>query len=1506
MGVIYQDEDGNQVPEDQLYQYEEVPSNDKPTEGFWERTGDKTIANFVEKYGNVFGGGEALASDFLTNPDVNIFSGETWGIMPKTSPRDVIRSLGLPEGLGFDAQRGMDRKQRNDEFANAVRNSGQFENNTTGKLGDLASTGIANTASMGAAFINPYAFAAEQGLGTLGREYADLKDQGYDFETAASTAGERGAFDAANNYIFAPLDRMAGSGLLTDAYRMGGKNINPLSLLKGSGYLKGIPKTAANISLIGAGTDLNRMITDETMLGDKELSDVDILSKIREAGGKLPQSFLDNLSTAAVMGGVSKVVNGKPKAQEMADPLADGPPLGQEQDINPPLGLPYFPPEYSDITAEGQRALPMLPEEYNAQRIITPDAPRFGFTNLPEGQVPKQLGYQPEPFSDPARADLMDVPPSDFARQIDQLTRGKAIAPDQASQIDQLLSQKGQLPSDVLDPYGNPLPQTDRGLLSQIDNILNPDKPLTSSELRTSMDLLNQDPSKADEATKIIIPQVYEKVRSKFSADAFLPESTMKIDARDPAVPYEVVNEMPTLKEEYAKPELVKTKIEEPTTGEKSFPDSIDSKLKKAQEVELKNPPEKLSSVGPEEQAKGPLNPNPEAGSINLKPIADFGTKVKDNFLDIVNGRRNIEKKIEDINKKYGKTGKTKITVPNETERALSGELFGRQVPGASALLSTWKEGVTIPKQLAREGTKAGDPGYEKAIDRWQDWKDWRSLKAQEYRVKTAPLFDLTDPTKVNEYIQKRTMKSAELYKQGKRLVVTDEAMRAQGLSDNEIKAIKSADTALSELFDASRDTDIEETIRDWEEKNPGRENRDALNKRISKIKQFYTEKKMLNYFPIHRFGKNALWAEKKDAQGNTVDSFYNLYETKKEQLAGYENLIKRGFNPEEVRVHDIVKPTEMAHIDMPTELRLELDSVLGRGEVPSGFKSHMIQRKFVPGYEIDSQRNMAEYLNSAIEYQGKRKFQRYVQREIDGIKGPRLKEEAQDWYKDVEDPEGTKGQAIRTFLGHYHMGFGDTASPLLNATQSMTSTYPELYRYTDKPMKELAKAWKDSDEFFRNPEAFAKKNPELYQALLDADAKGVTGDSATREMAGLARRGSAKSNWETAKELSMILNSTVEKGNRVSAFIAGYKNAPKGADPVKFASDFTETTQYNYGREARPKVARGWGAPLYTFKLFQHNYIRNVKNAVNDAFEAKNLARIEKNPEKKAEYIRMKNKANGVLRRYMTGMTLTGGAMATPPYVAIKLALDAFFDIDLEDEIKTRVGKLASDVFHYGALGEFFQAGFTSNLAPSEMAYMDRAPKIEELAYKTILGAPGDLLIKGRRAVEAYNLTKSPDSGLIDPSAAYVAGRELAPKSVRNKMLSTEWANSGEARDIKGNLIMEPTGADVVKKFFGITPKSYIEGQRVKGKLMKASEEVGAGSENLIRKVAMAMLYKDTEKEQAIRDWAEEKGIKINESRVRAMRDSMDDPYEAIVKRTPKRGREQVSGMLDQYRKER
>jgi hypothetical protein len=1431
MGVRYQDEDGNEISPDQLDQYEEIPSyEEKPTEPFWERTLDKTSANFIEKWGNLVGGGEALASDFLTNPDINIFSGETWGVMPKTSPRDIISSLGLPEGLGLNAQRGVDRKKENDEFANAVRNSGQFENNLTGRLGDLASTGIANTASMGAAFINPYAFAAEQGLGTLGREYADLKDRGYDFETAASTAGERGAFDAANNYIFAPLDRVAGSGYLTKGY------YNPLKYLAGSGYLKGIPKTAANISIIGAGTDLNRMITDETMLGDKELSDVDILSKIQEAGGKLPQSFLENLSTAAVMGGVSKVTGGRGRSSKNADPIldpnADGSPLGEEVPIDQsPRAIEYFPPEYSDVTVEGQKALPMLPEEYDAQRIITPDAP------------PELLGL-PEP--------------------------------------------QGKLPAPITETEAN------------ISNILDPEKPLTSSELRTSLDLLNQDPSKADEASKIIIPQVYEKVREKFSIDSFLPENSSRVDARDPAVPYEVVNEMPTLKEEFATPVLKKAKIEEPTTGDKSFPDSIDSKLKKAQEVELQNPPEKLSSLGEEPvtpESKGPLNPNPESGAINLQPIADFATKTKDNFLDIVNGRRNIERKIENINKKYNVTGKTRIDVPNKLDAALAGELFGRDVPGASGLLSAWKTQVTIPKQMAREGTKVGDGGWERGMDQWQDWKDWGSMKTQEYRVKTAPMFDLTDTTKVNEYLQKRTMKSAELYKQGKRLIVSDEAMKAQGLSDNEIKAIKSADTALSELFDSSRDTDIQELITDWSEKNPGGENRDALNKQIAKVKQFYGEKKLMNYYPIHRFGKHALWAEKKNEQGEVVDTFYNLYETTKEQVQGYDNLIKRGFAPTEVRVHDVKAPTEMAHKSMPTELRLELDSILGRGETASGFKAHMIQRKFVPGFQIDSQRNLAEYMTSAIEYQGKRKFQRYVQRELDTIKSPLLKKEAQDWYDYVENPGSFEGQALRTFLGHYHMGFGDTGSPLLNATQSMTSTYPELYRYTNKPMKELASAWKESANFFKNPEAFAKKNPELYQALLHAETIGVTGDAATREMAGLARRGSVKSNWETAKELSMILNSTVESGNRVSAFIAGYRNAPKNVDPAKFAREFTETTQFNYGREARPKIARKGLAPLYTFKLFQHNYIRNIKNAVNDSFEAKNLARIEKNPEKKAEYTAQMKKANGVLRRYMTGMTVTGGAMATPPYVAIKLALDAFFGIDSEDKIKETIGKTGSDIFHYGALGETLGVGLTSNLAMSEMKQIESSQKtkIEEFAYKTIFGAAGDLLVKGRRAHDAYKLTDS----------TYVAARELAPKAVRNKMVATEWANSGEARDIKGNLIMKPIGTDIAKKFFSLTPKNYIEGQKVKTDLRDASAEVSAKSEDITRKLALSILYQDTAREQALRDQAEQDGVKINERRIKAMLYDMDNPLEAIVKNTPKRGREGVESMLRAYQEE-
>jgi hypothetical protein len=1410
MGVIYQDEDGNEIPEDQLYQYEEISSNDKPTEGFWERTGDKTIANFVEKYGNLVGGGEALAADTLTNPDINIFEGETWGIMPKTSPRDIISALGLPEGLGLSSERGMQRKKDNDEFASAIRNSGQFENNTTGKIGELASTGIANTASMASLLAGPYAFAAEQGLGTLGREYADLKDQGYDFETAASTAGERGAFDAANNYIFAPLDRLSGSGALTNAYRLGGKNINPLSLLKGSGYLKGIPKTAANLSLIGAGTDLNKMITDETMLGDKELSEVDILSKIQEAGGKLPQSFLDNLSTAAVLGGVNRIARGKPKAPEV-DPMAGGP-LGEEVPIDPVLGLPEPPPEYSDFKLENPTGLPLLPTEYSADLVMTPDAPAPK-PGLPEPQL-------------------------------------KLPAPEVQA----------------------PISVEDQVKLSQVDNILNPDKPLTSSELRTSMDLLNQDPTTADEASKIIIPQVYEKVRSKFSADAFLPESTLKLDVKDPAVPYEVVNEMPTLKEEFAKPELVKTKIEEPTTGEKSFPDSIDSKLKKAQEIELQNPPEKISSIGPEQQAKSGFDPSNERGSINVKPIVDFATKVKDKMVDLVRAPEDLTKVYDDLRKEGVDLGKGKIGSRelDFLEKKLSGRILNQDRGQVSKLAGSIHKAIILPRQLSIEAEQVGVPNVKKAYNSMHDRMNYESLTANEYMDSTKPLMDLADTTKLAEVIQKIQIQSHEAAKKGNKLVVSDDALKREGLSDAEITAYKAGRASADKMFDSLRDTALEQAVNDWKSENPDGANRDKLNATLSEIKSLYAGKKVANYWPIHRFGDYAVWAEKKGPDGKVTDNFYNLHEKVGDRNETVKNLIRRGFKPEEINTYTVKVPEDAsaAYASMPSDVRLELDSVLGKSGAPKGFKAHMLPRKMVPGAELDPQRTLAEYLTGGISYSAKMKFNKAIVEEVNNIDEsihPELKRKAQEWVKGIDD-NSNEYASIRTWLAHKHLGILTPAAPIMNATQGITSTYPELYHIGVKnPFGTLMKSYGKADSFIRNPNKFIEKNPELGKALEIAQKSGIIDDSQMRDLYGISAKGSVRSNIKTFSDYSMALNSWVEKRNRGAAFISAYENAPKNTDPFSYARDFVTRTQFGYTKGERPAIGRGGvKAVAYQFRTFGHNYMSNLKNVSIEMLDSMNKARIEQNPEKKAEYNAQFKRARGTIARYSIGTAALGGAKAVPFYVLAKTAFQLFSGVDPEKEGRKIAGDGLTDLFLYGGLGTMPGGfGMSSSLMTPEMSLIDNPSNLSnfgDAAVKYMTGAAGGQVTDILRAGKAYNLTGSIPRAL----------EEVAPRSIKGLMVAGRWASDGDAKNLKGQTVMEdPTSLEIAQRAMGLMPARYSKALRKESDYFNQKSEDSEKAAGWTRKIALAQEAGDYRRVRELSREAKENGVTVKRSAI-------------------------------------
>lgn len=852
--------------------------------------------------------------------------------------------------------------------------------------------------------------------------------------------------------------------------------------------------------------------------------------------------------------------------------------------------------------------------------------------------------------------------------------------------------------------------------------------------------------------------------------------------------------------------------------------------------------------------------------------------RVREKWLEFTTAPERIDDIVNEVTKS-GATIRGQDIDP--AELFLRGRLFGRDVPGASAITKLVRNEFTRPKKLAKM-----DPG---AMAVWENRKEqygWEAENTFKLYEKAAPFFDLLDPTKVSQALASAREKSFDLVGTGQKLVVTPEKLRQAGLSEQEIKAYEAVRSSLDSAWDFAEG----ELLEHW--RNRLASEPDKLAEKELEIKKFFGEKRSMNYVPIKRFGD--LFVHAKDAK--TGQDWYSLHEKLSDQRDTAKNIAARGFT--DIQVGKVRKPTDAAYENMPNELAFDLNSLLKdpdwSPDMPvDGFKGHLLRAKLTAGYENDLPRNLASYITSLTQWAAKLRFQPQQKELLQKVdpKSP-VYQEMSDWLN-YTNKAGKEGAKLRSLLGHFYLGLMNPASAALNSTQIYTVTYPELRRYTKYPMKALDTAKKTYKEYNKNPEAFAQKNPELHAAITQGLERGMLTDEMARELFAVKSGSAKRIGLTTASDLSMILNRIVERRNRVISFIAGYQNAPKGKDPVKFASDFVDDTQFIYSRLNKPKIARGVKAPFYTFKTYGHNYWGNLNDAAWEMFDVMGKARGATDAQMKAEYKQQAKALKGTLLRYGISTAALGGGAAMP-FVSLVLAAAAANGIDLKKKLRDAVGNESmSDVLIYGPLSQILGVTLTGAVDPNQMISIDKGPAAT--AEKLGFGVVSDLWHKPARAIESYNLSGDP----------LKAAEEVAPRTIRNLLQAYRWAKEGKVTDIQGRTVMkDPTPYEIFLKALSFQPTRYTKAIEKSGAASIVTENSKEGTEKMLQKLSIAIENGDQERIQELVKQAKEVGYKINPSAVRERIKQNKDPDYRQFKAVPKRARNDLLEAMKTYRR--
>lgn len=289
------------------------------------------------------------------------------------------------------------------------------------------------------------------------------------------------------------------------------------------------------------------------------------------------------------------------------------------------------------------------------------------------------------------------------------------------------------------------------------------------------------------------------------------------------------------------------------------------------------------------------------------------------------------------------------------------------------------------------------------------------------------------------------------------------------------------------------------------------------------------------------------------------------------------------------------------------------------------GFRRHFFHSDNTPGYSVDFERNISQYISGMGGYLSRRRHAPDFDKAIDKIKTARLRTYADNYRNYINDPE--EEYAMIRQVGFLSYIAGNLSTALVNSSQVPMLTMPHLTMFSShaKAAAEVSRAYKDAIKMFRLNRKTGLQifDPTTAPAdvsteVMEAWAEGAFVPLETYEVMATARaRGVGqrqfRKKFEKSVQMIAYTFTAVERLNRLVTFMAAVRIAkdPKYAGnfrkvlgenhlamnelfdgqgnliPKKFGEFSVDETQYRMGKVNRAPISRGVGAPLMQFKSF-------------------------------------------------------------------------------------------------------------------------------------------------------------------------------------------------------------------------------------------------------------------------------------------------------------------------------
>ena len=638
------------------------------------------------------------------------------------------------------------------------------------------------------------------------------------------------------------------------------------------------------------------------------------------------------------------------------------------------------------------------------------------------------------------------------------------------------------------------------------------------------------------------------------------------------------------------------------------------------------------------------------------------------------------------------------------------------------------------------------------------------------------------------------------------------------------------------------------------------------------------------SYIPLSRFGNYYVSVKDAEGKGITTPTFDNVGQARKAVVD-----LRRQYPDAKITMGNVKRLAPEAYEGMPLNvlaflsqfdenLSANFASVIGKG-----FPGHLLQVKKTPGFETNLKKSISDYVLSLARYVSINEYQRDITNMLDyeksGIVDP--KREAGLWgywkrYSDYIVSNPKEFGKFRQFFYYYYLG-ANIKSALLNATQLLTTTYPMLSKYAKQPEMLMAKAFKLATY---TEKRLMEIDPELGYAVQSAIHKGTISEQNINELRGLQQ---GKSASKIGNALSFLFSSA-EKYNRKVSFIAMFLAAREGylkkgqpqshAEMQKMAEDFVKETQYDYRKVDRPELARGWRAPLFTFRMFSGNYLSMLKGL-------------------------MVEKEFAALARSLGVMLILGGVSAIPGWKELEKALE-LMGYDPKKSFREYMGKEQGELALHG-LPYKTGGNISGALGTIELLPGDIQQGVTAGIANLVLGVPTDIPKRFDRARQYLFKLNSP----------YRAVEAVMPEFVRNPMVAIRWIREEGIRSPKYEKLGTATNKDIFFKAIGIQPSNLTNIYEQKHSLLVIKNRATKNAEEYNFRLARAIYNGDADDYENTRAEiikhnqnarSELDYIIPDKTSVKLQIDGMVNSRVKDIKRMPKRGRSAARELEEVY----